>query len=105
MTTTDYNNNQSDVDQRDHHSASIMNTTGLGLFLIWVGIAFWLDLVGWGLIGAGVITFVDQAVREFLGTKVECNWIFAGVLLFCSGSGKLQTELPLAPLLLMFQRF
>ncbi|MDC0325531.1 hypothetical protein OAM01_02120 [bacterium] len=101
MTTADYNDNQTEGGLRDRNLASIMDTAGLGLFLIWVGIAFWLDLVGWGLIGAGVITLGDQAVRRFLRIKVEGNWVFVGVLLVCSGFRKIQTEFPLVPLLLI----
>jgi putative Mn2+ efflux pump MntP len=81
--------------------ATTLDTIGLGLLLIWVGIAFWLDLAAWGLIGAGVITLGDQAARRFLLLKVDGNWVFVGVLLICAGFGQMQAALPLVPLVLI----
>ncbi len=88
--------------KRRGNLAATMDTAGLGLFLIWVGVAFWLELVGWGLIGAGVIALGDQAVRKCLRIKVEGSWVFVGALLVLAGAGKqFGTELPLAPILLI----
>ncbi len=87
--------------QRRDNLASTMDTVGLGLLLIWIGIAFWLDLVGWGLIGAGVIALGDQALRKCLRIKLEGSWVFVGVLLVLAGVGHLGPEFPLAPILLI----
>lgn len=81
---------------------STMDKAGLGLFLVWAGIAFWLGLVGWGLIGAGVIALGDQAVRKCLRIKVEGSWVFVGALLVLAGAEKqFGPELPLPPILLI----
>ena len=87
--------------KRKGNLASTLDTVGLGLFLIWIGIAFWLGLVGWGLIGAGVITLGDQALRKCLRIKVEGSWVFAGALLVLAGVGQFGPEFPLAPILLI----
>ncbi len=88
--------------KRRGNLAATMDAAGLGLFLIWVGVAFWLKLVGWGLIGAGILALGDQAVRKCLGMKLEGSWVFVGVLLVLSGVGEqFGTELPLAPILLI----
>ena len=92
---------QQEGNKRKGNLASTVDTVGLGLFLIWIGIAFWLDLVGWGLIGAGVITLGDQALRKCLRIKVEGSWVFVGALLVLAGVGQFGPEFPLAPILLI----
>ncbi len=92
---------QQEGNKRKGNLASTVDTVGLGLFLIWIGIAFWLDLAGWGLIGAGVITLGDQALRKCLRIKVEGSWVFVGALLVLAGVGKFGPEFPLAPILLI----
>ncbi len=92
---------QQEGNKRKGNLASTMDTVGLGLFLIWIGIAFWLDLVGWGLIGAGVLALGDQALRKCLRIKVEGSWVFVGALLVLAGVGQLGPEFPLAPILLI----
>ena len=92
---------QQEGDTRKGNLASTMDTVGLGVFLIWIGIAFWLNLVGWGLIGAGIITLGDQAIRHCLRIKVEGSWVFVGGLLVMAGVGQLGPEFPLAPILLI----
>ena len=87
--------------KRKGNLASTLDTVGLGLFLIWIGIAFWLDLAGWGLIGAGVITLGDQWLRKCLRIKVEGSWVFFGALLVLAGVGQFGPEFPLTPILLI----
>ena len=92
---------QQEGNKRKGNLASTVDTVGLGLFLIWIGIAFWLDLAGWGLIGAGVIALGDQALRKYLRIKVEGSWVFVGALLVLAGLGQFGPEFPLAPILLI----
>ena len=92
---------QQEGNKRKSNLASTMDTAGLGLFLIWIGIAFWLDLVGWGLIGAGAIALGDQALRKCLRIEVEGSWVFVGALLVLAGVGQFGPEFPLAPILLI----
>ena len=92
---------QEEGNERKGNLASTMDTVGLGLFLIWVGIAFWLDLVGWGLIGAGAIALGDQALRKCLRIEVEGSWFFVGALLVLAGVGQFGPEFPLTPILLI----
>ncbi len=92
---------QQEGNKRKDTLASTMDTVGLGLFLIWIGIAFWLDLVAWGLMGAGIITLGDQAIRHYLRIKVDGSWVFVGGLLVLAGVGQLGPEFPLAPILLI----
>lgn len=88
-------------DKQKVNLASTIDKVSLGLFLIWIGIAFWLNLVGWGLIGAGIITLGDQTMRRYQRIKVEGSWVFVGGLLFLAGIGQLGPEFPLAPILLI----
>lgn len=92
---------QQDGDRQKGNLAATMDTIGLGLFLIWIGIAFWLGLVGWGLIGAGIIALGDQALRKYLRINVEGAWVFTGGLLVVAGVGQLGLEFTLAPILLI----
>ena len=102
MSEVSNDSEQQEGNKRKGNLASTMDTVGLGLFLIWIGIAFWLKLVGWGLIGAGILALGDQAVRKCLGMKLEGPWVLVGALLVLSGIGEqFGTELPLAPILLI----
>jgi hypothetical protein len=63
-----------------------LDLIGWGLFLIWIGIAFWLDVgIGVGLIGVGAIILGEQVSRRFLGLCVEGFWITVGLLMVLSG--------------------
>lgn len=49
-----------------------LDTAGWGLFLIWVGASFLMDL-GWGvgLIGVAAVIFVMQVARRYYGRNLE----------------------------------
>jgi len=101
MTEAHFTNKQVEENQRERNLAFTVDTLGFGLFLIWIGVAFWIELVGWGLVGAGAITLGDQVARKCLRIKVEGNWVFVGVLLVCAGFGQIGLEFSLLPLLLI----
>ena len=59
--------------------AGRIDGAGWGLFLLWVGASFLLD-VGWGigLLGVGILTLIMQVVRRGFGLKYESFWLFVG---------------------------
>ena len=58
-----------------------LDAAGWGLFFIWTGMAFLMD-VGWGagLLGVGIITLGGQVTRRYLGLELEGFWIAVGFL-------------------------
>lgn len=80
-----------------------LDTAGWGLFLIWVGTSFLLDL-SWGvaLIGVAAVIFLKQAARRFYGRNLERFWVVVGVLFLLGGFWELfQVRLDLGPILLI----
>jgi hypothetical protein len=61
-----------------------------GLLLIWTGAALLLHW-GWGvgLVGAGVVLLVAQAVRSYLDLRVDGFGLVAGAVLVICGLGNL----------------
>lgn len=57
-----------------------------GLFFIWVGIAFLLNLDwGMGLLGVGVLMIGKQIARKYMGLPLEMFWIVVGSLFILCG--------------------
>ncbi len=56
-----------------------LDAVSWSLFFVWMGIAVFAD-VGWGagLLGVGFIILGTQAVRKYLGLKLEGFWIVFG---------------------------
>lgn len=82
---------------------SRLASAGWGLFLIWVGASFLMDL-GWGvgLIGVAAVIFVTQAARRLYGLNLERFWVAAGALCLLGGVWEhFQIRLDLAPVLLI----
>jgi hypothetical protein len=80
-----------------------LDAAGWGLFFIWVGISFILDL-GWGigLIGVSVLTLGEQVVRNYLGLKLEGFWVVAGIVFLLAGIFTLVgVEFSLVPIVLI----
>jgi hypothetical protein len=70
--------------QRD--AAVKVETTGWGLFFIWVGICFLADL-GWAVffIGTGVLMLGLQAVRRYVGLRLDSFGLVLGICLVVAG--------------------
>ena len=80
-----------------------LDSAGWGLFLIWVGASFLMDL-GWGagLIGVAAVIFVVQVARRYYGRNLKRFWVVAGVLFLLGGVWELfQIRLNLGPVLLI----
>lgn len=78
-------------------------SAGWGLFLIWVGASFLMDL-GWGvgLIGIAAVILIIQAARRYYGRNLEGFWVAVGVLALLGGVWELfQIRLDLGPVLLI----
>jgi hypothetical protein len=78
-----------------------LDAAGWGLFFIWTGLAFLMD-VGWGagLLGVGIITLGGQATRRYLGLELEGFWIVVGFLFLLRGIWRISNvELGLLPIL------
>ncbi len=86
-----------------HSLAKKLDAVGWGLFFVWVGIAFLADLgLGVGLLGVGVITLGEQAVRAFSNLKLEGFWVVIGLLFLLGGIWELfEPEVELIPVLLI----
>lgn len=81
----------------------MLDSAGWGLFLIWVGASFLMDL-GWGvgLIGVAAVIFVMQVARRYYGRDLEKFWVVVAVLFLLGGVWELfQIRLDLGPVLLI----
>jgi len=81
----------------------MLDSAGWGLFLIWVGASFLMDL-GWGvgLIGVAAVIFVMQVARRYYGRNLERFWVVVGVLFLLGGVWELfQIRFDLGPVLLI----
>jgi hypothetical protein len=77
---------------------------GWGLFFLWVGLSFLLD-VGWGvgLLGVGILALLMQAVRSGFRLPVERFWILVGSVLIVAGTWELLAlRISLGSLLFIF---
>jgi hypothetical protein len=64
---------------RYSETAGRIDAAGWGLFFLWLGTAFLLD-VGWslGLLGVGILTLLVQVVRRGFGLEYAGFWLFMG---------------------------
>lgn len=81
-----------------------LDSIGWGLFLVWVGFAFLVDMGwGWGLLGVAAIILGEIAYRWNAGLKIEGFWLVVGIMFLAGGLWELfQVPLPLAPILIIF---
>jgi len=80
-----------------------LDAIGWGLFFIWMGIAFLLDVGwGWGLLGIAAIILGEALIRRNRNLKVEGFWIVVGFMFLTGGIWELyQVPWPLAPFLII----
>lgn len=80
-----------------------LDAAGWGLFFVWVGIALLLD-VGWGigLLGVGILTLGEQAVRRYFGLNIDGFWTVVGVLFLAGGFWEMaEIQFSMVPFLLI----
>jgi hypothetical protein len=85
------------------HMARKLDAIGWGLFFIWVGIAFLVDL-GWGvgLVGVGVLGLGEQVARRRYDLNMEGFWVVVSFLFIVGGIWTLlDAQVALVPLLLI----
>lgn len=84
-----------------HNFAAKMEAVEWGLFFIWLGIVFLLDIgVGVGLLGIGFIILGMQAARKNYNLEQDRFWVVAGILFVVGGLWELfNIKLPLVPIL------
>lgn len=89
------------MEQQDR--ASVFDIVGWALFLIWVGVAWLLNIgLGYGLLGVGVLTLAMQTVRHFNSVKVEGFWVFVGFAFMVGALWEIwSVDIPLAPIVLI----
>jgi hypothetical protein len=88
----------------EHHDrGSRLDAIGWGLFFIWVGTAWLVDVgLGIGLLGVGAITLGMQLCRKVLGLPVEGFWLFVGGGFAVAGLWAwFDIQRPLAPFILV----
>lgn len=81
--------------------AGRIDSAGWGLFCLWIGIAFLLD-VGWGigLLGVGILTLAMQVVRRGFGLECKGFWLVAGGAIALAAVWELAaTDVSLGPIL------
>lgn len=89
--------------QPGNEIAARIGGAGWGLFLLWIGVSFVLD-VGWGvgLLGVGILIFSMQMLRRGFGLEFEGFWVLAGCGFTLAGIWELEKiEISLLPILLM----
>ncbi len=76
-----------------------LDAIGWGLFFIWMGIAFLLDVGwGWGMLGIAVIILGEALVRKKLDLNVGGFWVVVGLLFLAGGIWELlEVQYPIAP--------
>ena len=93
------------VNAKEHHLTNKLAAVGWGLFFVWIGIAWLLNVgTGIGLLGVGIITLGMQAVRKYFNLKLEGGWVVVGILFVLSGLWelfKIEQPLPLVPILII----
>ena len=85
------------------YMARKLDAVGWGLFFIWVGIAFLVDL-GWGvgLVGVGVLGLGEQVARRHFNLNMEGFWVVVSFLFIVGGLWTLlDAQVALVPLLLI----
>ncbi len=98
--------NDRESESQIHHSrrekgalSHKLDAIGWGLFFIWMGIAFLLD-VGWGvaMIGIAAIILGEALVRKKLDLNVGGFWVVVGLLFLAGGIWELlEVQYPIAP--------
>ena len=81
-------------------TAKTIDRSGWGLFFIWIGIAFMVN-VGWGvgLLGVGIIMLGAQAARTYFGLKLDWFGLALGVCFAVAGVSRLfDLQLDKAPI-------
>jgi hypothetical protein len=83
--------------------AEKLSTLGWGLFFIWIGIGFLMELdTGITLIGIGVITLMIQLLRKSFNLAIEGFWFVVGVLFVVGGIWtQFEPDIPLTAVLLI----
>ena len=76
-----------------------LDAIGWGLFFIWMGIAFLLDVGwGWGMVGIAVIILGEALTRKKMDLNVGGFWIVVGLLFLAGGLWELlDVQFPIAP--------
>jgi hypothetical protein len=80
-----------------------LEAIGWGLFFVWMGIAFLLDVGwGWGMVGIATIILGEALIRRSQNLNVGGFWIIVGLMFLAGGVWELyQVPWPLAPILIL----
>lgn len=83
--------------------AAKFDALGWGLFLVWIGFAYLLDVgTGIGLVGIGVIIIGVQLARKAFSLNIEGFWFIVGLCFLAGGVSELtNVDIPIAPILLI----
>lgn len=97
-------NNQKPEEQKTsekHNLAARMEAVEWGLFFIWLGIVFLLNIdTGVGLLGVGLIILGMQMARKNYNLEWDRFWVVVGLLFVAGGLWELfNVKLPLVPIL------
>lgn len=79
---------QSQIVASNNGLVELLDKTGWGVALIWIGAAILLD-IGWsvGLFGLGVIIFAGQLLRRYFALNLDWFALAMGFCLLLAGAG------------------
>ena len=92
-----------EIEEQDARSKALsqkLDAIGWGIFFVWIGIAFLLDIGWpWGMIGIAIIILGEASIRRYKKLNVGGFWIVVGLLFLAGGLWELlQMEMSIAPL-------
>lgn len=90
-------------ESRDYGVGKTLDAAGWGLFFIWIGLVFGLEIrSSVALLGIGIITLGMQLVRKSRGLTFEGFWCLVGAAFLLSGVWQeFNVEAPLFAILLV----
>ena len=91
------------VNAEKHHLTDKLAAVGWGLFFVWIGVAWLLNVgTGIGLLGVGILTLGMQVVRKSFNLPLEGGWIVVGVLMVLGALWEMfQVEMNLVPIFII----
>lgn len=91
------------TEERSAAASRTLDAIAWGVFMIWVGIAFLMDVGwGWGLVGVAAIILGAAVIRWMRHLNLGGFWVAVGLMFLAGGLWELlDVRWPLAPVLII----
>jgi len=91
------------TEERSAAASRTLDAIAWGVFMIWVGIAFLMDVGwGWGLVGVAAIILGAAVIRWMRHLNLGGFWVVVGLMFLAGGLWELlDVRWPLAPVLII----